>query len=170
MSGYYCVDCKRCCHGACNNRTTLTEFERKERENYDREDRLLEQIEREEREENEYLGGLEYFEQERKEREERENYDREDCLLEQEDDDSEVYSGPVICTRLTCEYRPEEEVPDLRFDILCMDSDDPYLIPNPVLEDYDARLEQAYMRGDEEGEEREDFDIDFFPEDDSDDW
>ena len=145
MSIYYCVGCKKCCRGACNNRFTLTEFEREECENYEREDRLLEQIEREEREEDEYLGGLEYFEQERKERE---NYEREDCLLkqieceEQEDDDSEVYSVSIKCSRLTCEYRPEEEVHDMRFDILCMDSDDPYLIPNPVLEDYGANAER----------------------------
>ena len=64
-----------------------------------------------------------------------------------------------------CESDCESDC-DTRFDILCMDLDDPYFIPNSELEDYDARLEQEYMRCEEaDREEREEFDIDFIPED-----
>ena len=114
---------------------------------------------RQEREEfNREMDRLEREDEER----EREEYER-----EREDEEREMYeldTDPVIFIRSTCEYRPEEEVHDPRFDILSMDLDDPYFIPNPVLEDYDARLEQEYIRCEEECEEREEFDIDFTPE------
>jgi hypothetical protein len=115
---------------------------------------------------------MDRLEREDEERE-REEYEREE--FEREDEKREMYeldTDPVMCTRLTCEYRPEEEVHDIRFDILSMDLDDPFFIPNPVLEDYDARLEQEYIRCEEERkereeaecEEREEFDIHFTPE------
>jgi hypothetical protein len=121
----------------------LEEFRLEKRRYREEQDRLLE----------EYL-----VQQDQLFAEEREEFNREMDELEL---DSIKYS------RLTCEYKPEEEVHDPRFDILCMDLDDPYFTPNPELEEYDAKLEQAYMRCEEaDREEREEFDIDFIPEDD----
>lgn len=127
-----------------NWKTTREDYELEESQYWEEQDRQLEKIKIEE-----------YWDQQDQLLSESNEFNREMDELEL---DSIKYS------RLTCEYRPEEEVHDPRFDILCMDLDDPYFTPNPELEEYDAKLEQAYMRCEEEGEEREDFDIEFIPE------
>ena len=64
-------------------------------------------------------------------------------------DDYIVDTRPIRYTRSTCEYRPENDMYDPRMDILTLD---PYLTANPVLEAYDARLEQAFMEEDQDND------------------
>ena len=64
-------------------------------------------------------------------------------------DDYIVDTRPIMYTRSTCEYRPENDMYDPRMDILTLD---PYLTANPVLEAYDARLEQAFMEEDQDND------------------